>query len=258
MAGNNGLGIEVRAIGQDVRWWTGFAQEVKAVEEEIKALVAASRQRLFRAVDEEMRGMLRESLARLSETTDPELLPQAREAREAPILAPEVHSNGHEKWEAAAPLNGHKSSPTSQTRESLAELVTPLELTRSHAGTRNGVEDHEATLLEVASNGSTPGSGEAYSGTVQLVVPVEEAAIQALQFVDELCRHPSMRLQRLLGTAKGRLDIWVLLREPIHLKEALLGMEVVSQVNTIPAEGPQDTGVYLEVRLKEPGAVYAS
>ncbi|MEK7777803.1 MAG: hypothetical protein AAB303_04175, partial [Chloroflexota bacterium] len=81
MAGNNGLGIDVRTIGEDVRWWTGFAQEVKAVEEEIKALVAAGRQRLFRAVDEEMRAMLRESLARLSETPDPELLPQAREAR---------------------------------------------------------------------------------------------------------------------------------------------------------------------------------
>ncbi|MEK7777269.1 MAG: hypothetical protein AAB303_01415, partial [Chloroflexota bacterium] len=238
--------------------WTGLAQELKAVEEEIKGLVAISRQRLIRAVDEEMRRVLREAMARVSDTSAPELLPQARDVKAAPLLLPESHSNAHEEPEAAAPLNGHKSSPTSPTMESPAELVTPLELTRNHAGTRNGVEEHEATLLEVAGNGSIPGSDEAYSGTVQLVVLVEEAAFQALQFVDELCRHPAMRLQRLLGTAKGRLDIWVLLREPIHLKEALLGMGVVSQVNTIPTESPQDTGVYLEVRLKEAASAHGS
>ncbi|MFH1141870.1 MAG: hypothetical protein V1724_09500 [Chloroflexota bacterium] len=255
MAGNNGLAVGLRTIGEDGQAWTGLAKEMNAVEEEIRVLVATGRQRLIRAVDDEMRRMLREAMPRLSETSDPGLLPQAREVREAPPLVPDAHSNANEEPETAASLNGHESSPT---MESLAELVAPLELTRNHAGTRNGMEDHEATPLEVASNGPAPGSDETYSGTVQLAVPVGNSSSQALHFVDELCRHPSLRLQRLLGSPNEGMNLWVLLREPVPLKEVLLGMEWVSQVNRIPAHGPEDAGVHLEVRLKEPGAAYGS
>lgn len=279
MAGDNGSGTEVIAI-EELGQSGPLGQQVKAVEEEIGAMVTSSRQRLIMAASEELRRILRQNLTRLSAMAGTALQPQGQETQPAHVTVPGGNTpalagvqadpsqgNSHqvpligvftkapEELETGASSKGHDSS---RPMEALAKALTPQHDPNIQVGTRDGQDGHEARPSEIAIIRTIPSGGEAYSGTVQLAVMVGQSAIQALQFVDELCRHPGMRIQRLLGTAKGRLDIWVQLREPVHLLEELSSMEGVSQVNRIPVEGPSDGGAQLEVLLKEPQAAHVS
>lgn len=280
MAGNNGQIEGHRTLGEDGQSWVRVAQEMKAVQEDIKSLVASSRQRLLRVVDEEMCRALWEAMALLSRTSAAELSPPSEKPEETPRLeidlgrprldrdqghrphgvpeqapVPGVDAKLGEDLQDGASRDNHTSPAEVET---LAEVVAPEDSTGVHSEKPNGMEAHEAASLEVAANGTVPGSDEIYSGTVQIAVTVGQSPSQALHFVDELYRHPSLRLHRLLANLNGVMDLWVLLREPIALKKELLEIEGVSQVNRIPAQGGKDTGVRLEVRLNEPEAVYGN
>lgn len=278
MAGSNGSSAEVIAV-EELGQSGSLERQVKAIEEEIGALVASSRQRLMRATGEELRRILRQNLAKLSAVARTLAQTQGQETLEALITEPvgkgplwawdqsnqlegnshqalvvKVHTETPEERRTVATPNGREPS---RPMEAMAEAITPPNAPSSQVGTRDGQEGHEALPSEIAIIRTVPG-GESSSSTVKLSVKVVQSAIQASQFIDELCRHPSMRIQRLLGTAKGRLDIWVQLREPIPLRDTLSRMEGVSQVNSPPVQGPSNCGAQLEVVLKEPKAVHDS
>lgn len=280
MVGNNGQSEGRRTLGEDGQPWARVAQEMKAVQEDIKSLVANSRQRLLRAVDEEMCRVLWEAMAWLSETSATDLLPQSGKPTETPrletdrekprldgdqshkpqgvsehTLVPGVDAKVGEDPQDGAPTNSHASSPKVET---LAEVVAPDDSTNVHTGKPNGMEALESASLQLATSGSVPGSDEIYSGTVQIAVTVGQSPGRALHFVDELYRHPSLRLHRLLANLNGVMELQVLLREPTALKKELLEIEGVSQVNRIPAQGGKDTDVRLEVCLNEPKAKYGN
>ena len=72
---------------------------------------------------------------------------------------------------------------------------------------------------------------EVYQGIVRLIVDANGRTERMLQFVDELGRNPQFRLLRLVGNYRNKgMDVWLGLREPLHLKTLLLQTEGVSRV----------------------------
>ena len=60
---------------------------------------------------------------------------------------------------------------------------------------------------------------QTYEGTVKLCVEAPSLR-QMLQFVDEICQRPEMRLLKLVSNGQQRigLDIWLALREQLNLR----------------------------------------
>lgn len=71
---------------------------------------------------------------------------------------------------------------------------------------------------------------EVYEGTVKLQIEPNIAFQQVTQFVDALRRRTDLRVLQLVGSHKNGLRIWLGLRTPLRLREALLQIDGVSQV----------------------------
>ena len=118
-------------------------------------------------------------------------------------------------------------------------------------------DDEEERLTGVRATAALPAEPEAqrpaqthisgdeiYSGTVRLRVDAIKSLPVVTQFVQALRNLLYFRFVQLVGNDKGMMTITVVLQEPLALKEVLLKMEGVAQVDA--AEG--DEGL-LNVRL---------
>ncbi len=85
---------------------------------------------------------------------------------------------------------------------------------------------------------------EVYSGTVRLRVDAIESLPVVTRFVQALRQQLYFRLVQLVGNYKGTMTISLVLREPMTLKQVLLEMDGVAQVDAV--EGEDDM---LNVRL---------
>ena len=73
--------------------------------------------------------------------------------------------------------------------------------------------------------------GELYEGTVMLRVDATDSVRQVIQFVDALRRKSDFRLLQLVGNHDQGVGVWLGLRAPVLLKEILLQMEGVAEVD---------------------------
>ena len=89
-------------------------------------------------------------------------------------------------------------------------------------------------------------SDEVYSGTVRLRMDAIESLPVVTRFVQALRQQLYFRLVQLVGNYKGTMTISLVLREPMALKQVLLGMDGVAQVDA--AEGEEDM---LDLRLED-------
>ena len=87
--------------------------------------------------------------------------------------------------------------------------------------------------------------------TVRLNVEINGCVRQALRLVDELCQKPGIRLIRLVGKNSQGMDLWLGLHQPIDLENALLNMPGVSRVAELPADGPEEEHIHLQVSLSD-------
>lgn len=90
-----------------------------------------------------------------------------------------------------------------------------------------------------------------YEGTVELRVEAEEHVRQVIKFVDALRQKSDFRLLQLVGNYKEGVGIWLGLRSPLRLKEILLQMESVSQVDAPAWRDMDGSEPMLKVRLAE-------
>ena len=89
-----------------------------------------------------------------------------------------------------------------------------------------------------------------YEGTVKLIVDAHGRTERMLQFVDELGRNPNFRLLRLVGNyQKKGMDVWLGLREPLHLMTLLRETEGVSLVMGDAEPQPEGDERALQVAL---------
>jgi hypothetical protein len=76
---------------------------------------------------------------------------------------------------------------------------------------------------------------------------------QVVRFVRELSREPRIRLLRLGGRHEREdIGIWLALRQPLDLKQILLGIDVVSGVSITPISEKPGTDPILTVELIDP------
>ena len=93
---------------------------------------------------------------------------------------------------------------------------------------------------------------EEFEGLVGLTVEGCRDIGRLMGFVRELRSQPEVRLERLVGRPKGRIDVLISLRRPVDLQQVLPQINVISKValpdNDVSGEGGWPT---LVVRLAE-------
>jgi hypothetical protein len=82
----------------------------------------------------------------------------------------------------------------------------------------------------VGSKGSAEGE-ELYEGTVRLLVRSEGTMGLIVNFVQQLRERQEFRLLRMENSRDGVTNIWLALREPVPLRDALYEMDGVSEVS---------------------------
>ena len=93
---------------------------------------------------------------------------------------------------------------------------------------------------------------DVYEGTVRLIVDANGRTERMLKFVDELGRNPQFRLLRLVGNYRNKgMDVWLGLREPLHLKTLLLETDGVSEVMDSVEQQQEGDERALKVALAE-------
>ena len=95
----------------------------------------------------------------------------------------------------------------------------------------------------VETSAAQPVAGEVYEGTVKLRVDATGSFRQVIQFVEALRQKSDFRLLKLVGGFEEGVDIWVGLRAPMAVKDALMEIEGVTEVE--PAN-------WLDQNLSEP------
>ena len=90
---------------------------------------------------------------------------------------------------------------------------------------------------------------ELYEGTVRLIVTSSGPVKNLLNFVGELRQNSQLRLLRLVATQRSEsMDIWLGLREPLHLITVLGDIPGVSQAAALPdPDGDDERQVAVEV-----------
>jgi hypothetical protein len=87
-------------------------------------------------------------------------------------------------------------------------------------------------------------------------VDATDAKRQMIQFVAGLRQKSDFRVLKLVGGSKAGVDIWLGLRAPLSVKEVLLGMEGVSEVEPADQLDQDLSAPLIRVRLAQiPSAV---
>ena len=99
-------------------------------------------------------------------------------------------------------------------------------------------------------------TAEVYEGAVRLRVNATDTKRQVIQFVAGLRRKSDFRVQKLVADSEAGVDIWLGLRAPVSVKEVLLGMEGVSEVEPADQLDQDLSEPLIRVRLAQiPSAV---
>ncbi|MFQ5873733.1 MAG: hypothetical protein ACE5JL_08015 [Dehalococcoidia bacterium] len=112
--------------------------------------------------------------------------------------------------------------------------------------------DQTARSQHTAKKPLSEEDGEVYEGSVELRVESNESLRQVVKFVDALRRNPDFRLLQLVGNHHEGIGIWLGLRSPVRLKEILLEMAGVTQVDATDLLKRNGDGPLLNVKLTEP------
>ncbi len=108
-------------------------------------------------------------------------------------------------------------------------------------------------LLQEPPRGTT---AEVYEGTVRLRVDATDSQRQVIPFVTQLRRKSDFRVLKLVGGSKAGVDIWVGLRAPMSVKDVLLGIQGVSEVEPADQLDQDLSEPLIRVRLAQiPSAV---
>ena len=91
-----------------------------------------------------------------------------------------------------------------------------------------------------------------FEGTVRLNIEANDCIRQIVSFVRELRQKPQFRLLRLVGNNREGVDIWISLREPLHLKKMLPQIEGVSLVTAQKAASPENERLLMVRLTKNP------
>ena len=122
-----------------------------------------------------------------------------------------------------------------------------------------GSEDYTSSPSKVINDSENPGMTRAdgvFEGTVTLTTHVETSGVlQMVHFVAELRRRTEFRLMKLLQNGDGATEILLALREPVHVKNILLQIAVVSQVDDSRSQATEPHAPVLDVKLESPGEV---
>ena len=131
-------------------------------------------------------------------------------------------------------------SATAVTRQ-VTRLHGAVERTPPEPPATEGPTDTEEAASE-------PDEERLYEGTVHLLLMVEGGMGLVFNFTQQLREKPAFRLLRLNNNNAGGVDIWLGLREPVALEQALLEMEGIVEVSPNPdADEPSVTAVLREV-----------
>ena len=87
-----------------------------------------------------------------------------------------------------------------------------------------------------------------YEGTVQLQVELSESVRQVVQFMGALRRNAEFRLLQVAANYR-EFEISLQLRSPVRMKEILLQMDGVSQVDPVRRLEQDSDGAWFKVQL---------
>ena len=91
-----------------------------------------------------------------------------------------------------------------------------------------------------------------YQGTVRLLVEGSDSVRQLIKFVEALRTTPEFRILRLVGSYEEQVGIWLGLRTPSPLKDVLLRIAGVTQVEPTQWRQQGSDEPVLIVRLSGP------
>ena len=169
-----------------------------------------------------------------------------RKITDSSALSPEISGSAGE-------LTAAQETPETRARGHLNELVNaspsrpPLGTGEPGVQLAPALEFEPGTLAQEVED-------RTYEGTVKLRVEAPSLR-QMLQFVDEVCQRPELRLLKLAGNGHGRIgsEMWLALREQLHLKELLLEIEGVTRVDLPSGQNQFDDEPLFGVGLAEEG-----
>ncbi|MFQ5873208.1 MAG: hypothetical protein ACE5JL_05335, partial [Dehalococcoidia bacterium] len=186
------------------------------VQQRVQAILDRARERIFEMVRDEMEDVFGELSNRFQNLLDD----------------PEINVSSP----APGPTQEESSRPWDFPRARDATVINPCRL--EDGVKAEPTEPVEQDIYENADTWNTPESpvspsgDEVYSGTVKLRVEANKSPRQVVQFVDALRQKPDFRLLQLVGNYKEGVGIWLGLKAPLQLKEVLLRMNSVTQVET--------------------------
>ncbi len=186
------------------------------VQQEVQAITDLATEGIFEMVRDEIEDVFGQLGGRLE---------RLLEGPETGILNPASESTQKE-LERARDLSGDEKAAVKESGRSGRELEAEATEPEYH-----DIDEHSCPRDMPES--PTPVSDSAvYTGTVRLQVNEHESPRQVVQFLGALRQRSDLHVVQLVGNKKGGVEIWLVLRVPLHLKEALLAMTGVSQVDT--------------------------
>lgn len=233
---------------------------VQAELEEFQAVVM----RVQSVVSERIRTYLMETIRRRVREAYQGALDSADIALSVPL---NLGVGGDERSASASSHNGHEG-------KALSDAVSVMTYqTNGHHSNGAGSHSSDGSGPDVTETSAEPELQEeqessvslvsmqndledgVYEGTVRLNVEPDGGLKQVAQFVDDLRRKPEFRLLQMVGARHAGVLIWLGLREPVDLAEALLGMDGVSHVRCVEEPSRSAPEPLLEIRLLEHVAV---
>ncbi len=198
-------------------------QELQSMYKDINAAIEETKTKLLEVFQHEMQKTLMEAATLASERV------QAK-----PV---ETHVDEATKTTAGLRLiEGGSPSKVQATARPMDETGEEPALST----VEQDIEEHEE---------EQPQTSDLSGGTVRLSVNSHGQMRQALQFVQCLYQKPQLRLIRLVGNYKDKLDIWIGLREPICMREYLMQIKDVSKVVNLSTADPKNLDQAFEVQL---------
>lgn len=193
-------------------------QEVERVTAEVRNRILGAKTRIQALLHEEIRRVV---VSSINSPERPHLVEKPRD------LAAEVLKQTIAQVDAALP---EASAPKASKAPEVSGQIQ----------TNAGGKPELSILPEV----------QMYSGTVRLSVKAKgRDPRSALHFLAQLRRKPQFRLLRVLGDTSGDMEIVVGLREPLELKENLMGMQEVNTVKDLSGPGSTTGETQLQILL---------
>lgn len=212
---------------------TRLAEELARATSNIHEVVAQTNARLQATMQEEIRRGLEQALsdamaALPSLPTWEALLDILRQAQSiAPAAAPEPEQAQESRWFLPA-------------ADDSAHLDYAIEEPEVHAREPNHDHDQDIAAkidaLELPWEGSFAPRDITYDGTVRLRVEPHEDVRRVVEFLNGLWQEPHFRVLRVIGArAKGDVEVWLELRQPLPLEQTLAQMTGV-QIKDVSGE----------------------